>query len=94
MKGRIGDNAVTVGCDQWEDLGIIDIVTPTLDQTPIFDVVPSGPTHFDGQLLEELEELVGVVLVEGANQDSPAVAKDDFLGESIRHRSAPCFEKR
>src|ERR1043165_9167698 len=80
-----GDDAVALDGEEREDLRIVDVAAPALDQRVAFDGVPGEAAVVERQALEEGVELVDVALGEGAEEDLAAVAEDGFLRVAVRH---------
>src|SRR5262249_10983827 len=65
--------------------GVVHLAAPALDQGAVVDAVPGEAAEALGQSLEELKERVGVVFVEGTDEEAPSVTQDDLLGKAFRH---------
>src|SRR3954447_3301277 len=85
MQRRVGDDSMAVQRQQRKDLRVIDIAAPALDEGAVLDVVPREPSIGDGQVLEKLIQRVNVLLGEGTEQNSAAVAQDGLLRIAMRH---------
>src|SRR6266508_6212926 len=84
MQRGVGDDLPSVDREQREDLGVIDIATPRVDQPAIVDVVPREALVVVRQTMKEVIESIDVIAGEGADENTPAVAKNGFLRITMR----------
>ena len=87
VQGGVGDDFGAVEGQEREDFGIVQLAAPGLDQRFVVDAVPGETADGVGQVLEEVEEGVDVVLGERTNEEAASVAEDDLLGKAFRHMS-------
>ena len=85
VQGGVGDDLGAVEGEEREDLGVVQLAAPGLDQRLAVDPVPGEAADGVGQVLEEVEESVDVVFAERTNEEATSVAEDDLLGKAFRH---------
>ncbi len=85
MERRVGDDLRAVEGEERQDLGVVDLAAPALDQGAVVDAVPGEAAHLLGEVVEELVQGVDVILGKRANEKPASVPQHGLHWITIRH---------
>src|SRR5262249_15125099 len=85
MERGVGHDARAVEREQRQHLVVVDVLRPAVDDVAVLDRVPGKAPVRGRQVLEELEERVGVAGGEWTEEGLAAVAERDLLRVAVRH---------
>src|SRR5687767_15100140 len=85
MQRGVGNDAIAVECKKREDLRVVDIPSPGLDERAALYRIPCEAAIVRRQALKELVKRLGVSLRKWTEHDSARVSKSRLLRVMMWH---------